>query len=131
MTTAMHKPSVPAEEPLGLLRAMLEERFAVHTNRLTELTIYGRLPGHGGHDPQALDGLAAAARRGIADTAHALRRMSEGTYGMCERCRRPIPLGRLRALPHARRCSVCDATPRRSPPAAGLRSGWAADLPAS
>jgi DnaK suppressor protein len=116
MSATLHKPSatphrspVPADEPLSLLRAMLEERFAVHTSRLTELTICGRLPGHGGHDPRALDGLAAAARQGIADTAQALRRMSDGTYGTCEGCRRPIPLGRLRAVPHARRCSVCDA----------------------
>lgn len=107
MTTALHDAPTLAAEPLGLLRSMLEEQFAVYTNRLTELTVYGRLPGNGGYDPQALDLLAATARQGIADTAHALRRMTEGTYGICEDCHKPIPLGRLRIVPQARYCSRC------------------------
>lgn len=93
--------------PLELLRGMLEERFAVHTNRLTELTVYGRLPGYGGYEPHTLDLLAASARQGIADTAQALRRMTDGTYGRCEDCDQAIPLGRLRAVPHARHCTGC------------------------
>jgi RNA polymerase-binding transcription factor DksA len=88
---------------------MLEERFAVHTTRLTQLTVYGRLPANGGYDPHTLDVLAASARQGIADTAQALRRMSEGTYGICEGCHKPIPLGRLRTMPHATHCAPCDA----------------------
>jgi DnaK suppressor protein len=87
---------------------MLEEQFALHTNRLTELTVYGRLPGHGGYDQHTLDVQAAASRQAIADMAGALRRMSEGTYGICEECRSPIPLGRLRVEPHARVCTRCD-----------------------
>jgi DnaK suppressor protein len=107
MTAAVQQPADVAGEPMELLRRMLEEQFAVHTNRLIELTVFGRLPGHGGYDPDALEGLAAHARQGIADTAQALRRMTEGTYGICEDCKKPIPLGRLRALPHARQCVRC------------------------
>jgi DnaK suppressor protein len=106
MTTVQH-PTDVADEPMELLRSMLEEQFAVHTNRLTELTVYGRLPGHGGHDPDVLRVLAADARQGIADTAQALRRMTEGSYGICEDCGKAIPLGRLRSLPHARQCVRC------------------------
>jgi RNA polymerase-binding transcription factor DksA len=102
-----------AGEPLELLREMLEEQFALQTNRLTELTVYSRLPGHGGYDPQTLEHLAAAARGGISDAANALRRMSEGTYGLCENCHKPIPLGRLRAMPHAVCCTQCHR--RRTP----------------
>ena len=114
MTIAPHRTeALPAEalpaEPLRLLHNMLEEQFALHTNRLTELIVYGRLPGHGGYSPHSLDLLAAAARRSIADTAAALRRMTEGTYGVCDDCHRPIPLGRLRILPQARYCTRCDA----------------------
>lgn len=94
-------------EGLELLRTMLEEQFVVQTNRLTELTVYGRLPGHGGYDPRTLEVHAAAARRAIADTAGALRRMSEGSYGRCVACHCSIPLARLRAVPHARHCSRC------------------------
>jgi hypothetical protein len=53
-------------EAMELLRTMLEEQFAVHTNRLTELTVYGRLSDHGGHDPDVLHALAEHARQGIA-----------------------------------------------------------------
>ena len=109
MTITQHPAGTTAVagEPLELLRTMLEEQFVLQTNRLTELTVYSRLPGHGGYDPHTLDVLAVAARRGIADTAQALRRMSEGTYGICEDCRRPIPLGRLRTVPHAPYCTRC------------------------
>lgn len=102
----LHPPDL-ASEPMDQLRTTLEERFTAHTDRLTELTVYGRLPGHGGHGPDELHMLATHARQGIADTAQALRRMSEGTYGVCEDCHKPIPLGRLRAVPQARYCSRC------------------------
>ena len=36
--------------------------------------------------------------------AHALRRMDEGTYGICEVCGQPIPIERLEALPSATLC---------------------------
>ena len=96
-----------AGESHELLRAMLEERFAIHTARLTELTVYGRVRAGAGYDPQTLEALMATARQGVADNAQALRRMSEGTYGICQDCGRSIPLGRLHAVPHARYCSMC------------------------
>jgi DnaK suppressor protein len=37
----------------------------------------------------------------------ALRRLDDGTYGMCEDCETPISPARLRALPFARRCVAC------------------------
>ncbi|MEV4639618.1 TraR/DksA C4-type zinc finger protein [Actinoplanes sp. NPDC049548] len=104
MTTATERRD---GESWTLLQTMLEEQFTLHTHRLTELTVSARLPRRGGYDDRTLEASAAAARQGIADTAHALRRMSEGTYGRCEECSRPIPLGRLRAQPHARYCTPC------------------------
>jgi DnaK suppressor protein len=38
----------------------------------------------------------------------ALGRMEEGTYGICERCGKPIEKARLRALPYADLC-IADA----------------------
>ncbi|BCJ49769.1 molecular chaperone DnaK [Actinoplanes sp. NBRC 14428] len=111
-------------EPIELFRTMLEEEFAVQTARLTQLTVYARLPRRGGYDAGALDRLTAAARQRIADTAQALRRMSEGTYGACAACHRPIPLGRLRATPCATHCVPCEA-------ATGVRREAAAATPAS
>lgn len=89
------------------LRNLLEQQFQAHTDQLTELTGYHRQADRGGHDPDTLIGLMETARQGIADTAHALRRMSEGTYGTCERCGGEIPTARLEIIPSARSCVPC------------------------
>jgi DnaK suppressor protein len=108
MTTSFDKTAQLPAEPMELLRTMLEDEFAVETARLTQLTVYARLPRRGGYDPHTLGLLIASARHRIADTAHALRRMSEGTYGVCADCRKPIPLGRLRTVPCATHCARCE-----------------------
>ncbi|GAA0476412.1 hypothetical protein Aca07nite_86940 [Actinoplanes capillaceus] len=107
MTTALHPSTAADPASMKLLRSMLEEAFALHTNRLMELTVCGRLPGHGGYDARTLEILVTDHRQRVADTAHALQRMAEGTYGTCQTCRRPIPLGRLRTVPHGDRCARC------------------------
>lgn len=37
----------------------------------------------------------------------ALKRVSEGSYGTCEGCEKPIPKARLNAIPYARHCVQC------------------------
>jgi len=37
----------------------------------------------------------------------ALERIREGTYGICECCQKPIPTGRLNALPFSLHCIKC------------------------
>jgi DnaK suppressor protein len=37
----------------------------------------------------------------------ALARIEAGTYGVCERCGRPIPKARLDAIPYATHCKEC------------------------
>ena len=39
----------------------------------------------------------------------ALHKFDEGTYGLCDDCRRPIDLTRLQVLPHANLCLNCKA----------------------
>lgn len=95
-------------KPTELFRGILEERFQTHTNRLIELTRCGRAPLRGGYERAALNALIAAARRDVTDTAQALQRISQGTYGVCERCRNDIPVGRLRTAPQARFCVPCN-----------------------
>jgi DnaK suppressor protein len=46
-----------------------------------------------------------------ADVARAQEKVTDGTYGACDVCRRPIPDGRLEALPWATRC-LADAVRR-------------------
>jgi len=38
---------------------------------------------------------------------HALRAITEGTYGLCQRCREPIAAARLEAMPYAVLCVGC------------------------
>jgi RNA polymerase-binding transcription factor DksA len=38
------------------------------------------------------------------DIEHALRRLEDGSYGVCERCHQPIGEDRLEAVPAARLC---------------------------
>lgn len=54
----------------------------------------------------------------LADVAHALRRLDEGTYGTCEACGKPIGEERLRAMPAARFCVEDQALAEREARAA-------------
>ena len=51
------------------------------------------------HDDQTL--------RAVKEIDAALQRILDGTYGVCENCRKAIPLARLKALPAARFCKTC------------------------
>ena len=93
--------------PIELLRDTLEEQFQRHTDQLAELTVSSQEPDRGGYDDVTLAALIASTRLAVADTAHALRRMADGSYGMCERCTASIPPERLEILPHARFCVPC------------------------
>lgn len=37
----------------------------------------------------------------------ALDRIDDGTFGICEGCENPIPIERIKALPHSRMCIKC------------------------
>ena len=43
-------------------------------------------------------------RIGLADVDHALAQIEAGTYGLCERCDKPIEKARIKALPYATLC---------------------------
>ena len=43
----------------------------------------------------------------------ALKRIKQGTYGLCERCRNPIPKARLDAIPYTRYCLACQSSSER------------------
>ncbi|GAA4473052.1 TraR/DksA family transcriptional regulator [Phytohabitans houttuyneae] len=68
------------------------------------------------HDPEGvtigferaqLTALLATARERIAEVDEALRRVDTATYGICERCERPIAAERLAVRPFARCCMAC------------------------
>jgi len=43
----------------------------------------------------------------LREVHQALSRLTEGTFGICERCEQPIPPRRLEVLPYARYCVEC------------------------
>ncbi|HSJ19303.1 MAG TPA: TraR/DksA C4-type zinc finger protein [Nocardioidaceae bacterium] len=51
--------------------------------------------------------LANNAREMLAQTEHALERIDDGTYGVCESCGQPIGKMRLMAFPRATLCLSC------------------------
>ena len=50
-----------------------------------------------------------SAQRQRGEVAAALRRMEDGTYGLCLDCGKPVPDGRLEARPDASRCVGCQS----------------------
>ena len=103
MTSTVH-------DPVELFRDILEEHFQQHTGQLSELIMCTQQPNRGGYDEETLIALTVSSRRALADTAAALRRMAEGTYGSCKRCAVSIPLERLQAVPHTPFCLPCQRT---------------------
>ncbi len=53
-----------------------------------------------------LQGRAAARYAAVID---ALARLKDGSYGVCVSCQRPIPYGRLIAMPETKHCVACGA----------------------
>lgn len=64
-------------------------------------------------------------RRVLTEIDAAEARLATGVYGLCEMCARAIPFGRLRAIPAARLCVVCEEITERTA-RAGMASGVAA-----
>ena len=93
-----------------LLRQTLEEQYELHTNQLMELAVGDG--NHSGSDQDTRIALITSSRRALSEIAHALRRMAQGTYGLCERCETTISAERLEILPYARFCAPCQAASR-------------------
>lgn len=57
---------------------------------------------------RVLESLRDRDRRVLREVDAAEARLSMGSFGVCAACARPIPHGRLRALPAARLCIACE-----------------------
>jgi DnaK suppressor protein len=108
MITVPPRVKAAARLPHPLFRIMIEERYRIYRQLLEQLAAYSRMPNRGGYEPAALAAMLRRASGGVADSANALKHISDGTYGPCERCGRGIPPGRLRMRPEARYCVSCE-----------------------
>lgn len=71
--------------------------------------------------------LLAQGQRALASTIAALRRIEDGSYGICASCGGAIPLVRLRALPDTETCVGCSRAARRhAPEHEDWDAGWTA-----
>ncbi len=55
----------------------------------------------------ALEGIEKTKLQEVRQIREALRRIAEGSYGVCAKCGEPINPKRLKALPTATRCIAC------------------------
>lgn len=114
--------SAPSAAPvrIGLVEALDRERvhlvrqLAEYEHHEQEITETRReLPldvveeGSGLEDARLTEQLAELAARRLRAIEHALEREESGDFGTCESCQRPIPEGRLRALPGTTLCIRC------------------------
>ncbi len=60
--------------------------------------------------------LAEVESRELGHIEEALQRLREGRYGDCDICDKPIPLGRLQAVPYATMCIACARQQEKSIP---------------
>lgn len=114
-------PAPDAGEATAEAAAHLREERAALEQRITHLT--GDMAGlfeasrdsnaDDEHDPEGqtiaferaqLSHVTDRARAQLGEVDAALRRVTEGTYGVCEVCGEPIPPARLEARPTARTC---------------------------
>lgn len=100
MTSTVH-------DPVELFRDVLDRQFQRHADQLSQLISCTRRPDWGGYDEETLIARTVSCRRALADTAAALQRMAEGTYGTCKRCAGSIPLERLQTVPQTPFCLPC------------------------
>jgi RNA polymerase-binding transcription factor DksA len=104
--------TISTDGRMHTLRQALQAQFERHATELASLTMHSSAPERGGMDPQTIAPLIDSTRQTLADTTEALKRMSNGTYGRCERCGLEIAVERLEILPHARFCVPCQQAHR-------------------
>lgn len=105
-------------EQLSLLRSMLEQRLAALAQVEEPAALDGGLP-VSDVEASPLDRATArllndltreAAGQHLAQVQvlrHALAKLADGSYGMCEECGQAIGVSRLLARPEARLCIAC------------------------
>jgi len=50
----------------------------------------------------------------LAEIEHALYKLEEGSYGVCDSCGQPIEKGRMEVLPYASQCMGCKAVCKKT-----------------
>ena len=111
-------PAPPSPAALPAWHSLLEERWQQRLSALTELSLaYHDAAESCGHTAAAAETArlqkllreATAARRALGETEDTLARLSDGSFGRCEQCSRPIPTAELLTEPETRYGPDCVA----------------------
>ena len=86
--------------------AARQARELLEHERRTHIAELGLLDGDGAPDEAAMS-RRSTLQSNLEEIDAALSRLDDGTYGLCEDCRAPVPEGRLEIIPYARRCVKC------------------------
>ncbi|WP_396449535.1 TraR/DksA family transcriptional regulator [Actinomadura sp.] len=92
-------------DPPGGAKAR-QARELLQRERQTHIAELELLAGQSAPD-EAVMARRATLESNLEEIDAALVRLDEGTYGLCEDCRKPVPEGRLEIIPYARRCVKC------------------------
>jgi hypothetical protein len=103
MAQPLH-PSVRLEQ-LQVFRAQLIEQRGFRVDQLRLLCTTPTRQSRSGREVTAA--LKAGARSALREVEAALRRMDEGSYGVCISCGEGLPIERLEILPQVARCMPC------------------------
>jgi len=97
------------ERQLPTLRAELDQQRHFRTEQLQELAVEAAEAVASGDQNrlQVARVLTLAAESALSDIDTALKRLADGSYGVCERCAESIPWERLEVLPMTRLCTPC------------------------
>ena len=104
-----HQASLVPKSHLPLLRRRLDDQRRFRLDQIEELaaeTAEATLTADEARR-QVNRALTVAAEWALSDINTALSRIDHGTYGVCLRCTKPIPLERLDILPMSRMCGPC------------------------
>jgi len=94
-------------EILGNVTSMESEALRRDRSDLSNMPIHMADLGTDSCEIDNIIGLVDSERKILVEVNEALRRIEEGTYGICEGRGEPIPKQRLKAIPWARYCVAC------------------------
>lgn len=100
VTTVLHRLQGELSERLQRIRADRQRAAGPLSSDFAEQAVEVE-------NDEVLERLETATAADLAQTEHALQRVAQGQYGVCERCGARIDAQRLRALPQATACGTC------------------------
>lgn len=100
---------VDERRSLMMMMQSTQEQLAGRDTSLADLSDIAS----GGFEDELALGLMASEAATLEKIDAAIKRIDDGTYGICMDCEKPIPKKRLEFLPFAQRCMECEANRER------------------